>query len=309
MNIDDLVADPSMSDDRTLGRLLSLIEDGADGSHGLVAQLYLQGGTASTLGVTGTPGAGKSTLVSQLVFSALEAHPDHARIAVVAVDPTSPFTGGAILGDRIRMGDHSGNVQVFMRSVANRGHLGGLAASTPAIVAALDGFGFAEIMVETVGVGQAEVDVASACHTTVVVVSAGWGDAVQSAKAGFLEIADVYVVNKADRQTADQTVADLQSMLEIGPERSWTPPVVPTVATDGVGVAAVWDAIKNHRTHLAQSGDINARNGAIARATLKGAIEARVSSVADAVADEDIERLVLRTTDPWTLAAAVVAAR
>lgn len=307
MDIDELVANSTAADDRSLARLLSLVEDEADGYQNALSLLYRKGGAATTLGITGAPGAGKSTLVSQLVSRALDTHPDPARVGVIAVDPTSPFSGGAILGDRIRMGDHSGDPRVFMRSVANRGHLGGLAATTPAVIAALDGVGFTEVILETVGVGQAEVDVASACHTTIVVVPAGWGDAVQTAKAGFLEIADIYVVNKSDRPAAEQTAADLQTMLDIGPSTAWRPPVLATVASDGVGTAEVWDAVQRHREHLVQSGEKHDREARIARLALRGAIEAQIASVAQAAAETDIDRLVARTTDPWAVAASLVA--
>lgn len=309
MDVETLITQASAGNDRALARLVSIVEDGADGSHDIAARLYRQGHSTPTLGITGAPGAGKSSLLSGLITAALDAIPPSHRIAVAAVDPSSPFTGGAILGDRIRMGEHSGNPRVFVRSIANRGHLGGLTASTPAVLAAFDAVGFGEIFVETVGVGQAEVDVASACLTTVVVVPAGWGDAVQVAKAGFLEVADMFVVNKADRPEADRTVSDLQAMLDIGPDAVWQPPVLTTIATEGEGIDDVWTAVGRHRQYLTESGELEVRRRAIAGAALRGVVAAGIDARLADVSDADIDRLVLRETDPWSLAHSILDAR
>ena len=207
------------------------------------------------------------------------------------------------------MGDHSGDPQVFIRSVANRGRLGGIASSTPAVVAALDGLGFDDILIETVGVGQAEVEIVMVCDTTVVVVNPGWGDGIQTAKAGFLEIADIFVVNKSDRDGADETIAELGSMLDIGPDRPWRPRIVPTVATEGTGLADLAEAIAAHRDHLADSGEASDRRRRRARHALVGALRDRVERSVDAVSSEALEQIEARTTDPWTAAEAMIEKR
>jgi LAO/AO transport system kinase len=226
------------------------------------------------------------------------------RAAIVAVDPSSPYSGGAILGDRIRMSEHSGDSRVYIRSVANRGSLGGISQTTPAIVAALDGLGFGEIIIETVGIGQSEVEIATTADTAVVVVSPGWGDSVQVAKAGFLEIADIFVVNKADREGSDVAVRDLEAMLELGPGSDWTPPVIETVATTGAGVGGLWDAIRRHRSYLLTSGNNLVRKRARAAAQFTAAIQQSIDASLDMTAPERhvILEIAERRIDPWTAA-------
>ena len=197
---------------------------------------------------------------------------------MLAVDPTSPFSGGAILGDRVRMQSHTTDRGVFIRSMATRGHLGGLALATPQAVRVLDAVGKAWIVIETVGVGQVEVEIAGHADTTVVVVNPGWGDSVQTAKAGLMEIADVFVVNKADRPGAAETVRDLLGMLELSGSASWTPPIVRTVATTGEGVDELFDAIASHRAHLEASGEADRRRRSRLREELQAMVAARVSS-------------------------------
>ena len=310
----DLIGEARAGSQRALGRVISHVADGDEAGFELLHDLYSDGGTAYVIGLTGAPGAGKSTLVSSLI-TAMSAVPDidtsgdRPTIAVVAVDPSSPFTGGAILGDRIRMGDHSGDPQVFIRSVANRGHLGGIASSTPAVVAALDGLGFDEIVVETVGVGQAEVEIASACDTTIVVVNPGWGDGIQTAKAGFLEIADIFVVNKADWPGATETISDLESMLDIGPVQAWRPVIVATTAVEGTGVPELLSAIDKHRNHLATTDEGERRRHARARHALVGALRDRVEHSVDAVGDDIIDAIVSRKTDPWAVAESMIPRR
>ena len=255
-------------------------------------------------GVTGAPGAGKSTLVDGIIGRAATAGPT----AVVAVDPSSPFSGGAVLGDRIRMQAHTDDPDVYVRSMANRGHLGGLADTTPRVVALLDGLGFVEVIVETVGVGQAEIDVASSADTVIVVVNPGWGDSIQAAKAGLLEIGDVFAVNKADRPGADETVGDLLRMLDMGPERAWHPPVVTTVATGGEGLDDLWEAVRGHRRHLAESGALARRRRERAAREIEAAVRSglrRRSAVAGA-AGALLERVVAREIDPWAAGCSVV---
>lgn len=291
-------------DPRSIARILTQIEDVSEAGRSLYSALFRLGGSAATLGVTGAPGSGKSTLVSGLVSHLAEA----GKVAVVAVDPSSPFTGGAILGDRIRMGEHAGDPRVFIRSVANRGSLGGISESTPAIIDALDGLGFPEVVIETVGVGQSEVEIASTADTTVVVVSPGWGDAVQASKAGLLEIADVLVVNKADQPGADATVRDLTTMLSIGPERAWTPPVLEAVARDSVGIAEVSAAVMEHREYLSSSGEGERRRRRRATHDLAAAIRQAAARSADGTTDRSalIDEIADRSIDPWEAAMQVL---
>lgn len=307
MNPSDLLERAIGGDERAVAQLISSVVDLDPSALGVLGDLYRRGGNARVVGITGAPGAGKSTLVSQLVESATATSPD-LRLAVLAIDPSSPFSGGAILGDRIRMGDHAGKPNVFIRSVANRGHLGGIASTTPAVITVLDGLDYDEILVETVGVGQAEVEIASVSETTVVVVNPGWGDSVQTAKAGFLEIADVFVVNKADRPEAERTIADLRAMLDIGPTLQWVPPIVTTVATTGQGVDDLVRAIGEHRSFLTASDDGGRRRHDIARHALLGALRQSIDDVLDTIGPEVLDRLVERSSDPWSEAAAIVAA-
>lgn len=298
-----LVEAARAGDTRSIARIITAVEDRTDVGRSLAAELFTKGGSAHLTGITGAPGAGKSTLVSELIpYLAGD-----GRMAVVAIDPSSPFTGGAILGDRVRMGSHTSNDRVFIRSLANRGSLGGISDTTPAVAAALDGLGFEEVLIETVGVGQSEVEIASAANTTVVVVSPGWGDSVQASKAGLLEIADVFVVNKADRAGADVTVDDLKAMIAMGPVCEWTPPVVRTCAIDGTGVEELFSEIRSHRDHLAASGELEVRVQRRAAAQLSAAVHERALTASDTVADDGlVDRIARREIDPWSAAASVL---
>jgi LAO/AO transport system kinase len=240
-------------DRRAVARAISLVEDGAASLPELSRALYPKTGRAHTVGVTGSPGVGKSSLAAQLVRIARDLG---RTVAVLAVDPTSPFSGGALLGDRLRMQAHATDPGVFIRSMATRGHLGGMALAAPEAIRILDASGKDIVIVETVGVGQAEVEVAGAADTTVVVVSPGWGDAVQASKAGILEIADVFVVNKADREGAEDARRDLRQMLNMGPRGEWPAPVILASTVTGEGIGELWDAIERHRRHLESSGRI-----------------------------------------------------
>ena len=249
-DVPGLVARLAEGDRRALARLLTLVEDGTPAmQHEVVVALHPQAGTARLIGVTGAPGVGKSSVTSALVAE-LRAH--GRRVAVLAVDPSSPLTGGALLGDRIRMQAHHGDDGVFVRSIAARGHLGGLAAAVPAAALVADAAGFDDVILETVGVGQSEVDVAAMADTTIVVLAPGLGDSVQAAKAGILEVADVLVVNKADQSGAGRLEAELRGMLELGhaaapdgaPGRM--PPLLRTVAVRGEGIDELLDAIDRH---------------------------------------------------------------
>jgi LAO/AO transport system kinase len=240
-----------------LARLLSIVETGGEPARAELAGLPVAvADGAWTVGVTGAPGAGKSTLTAAMVRHLRAAG---GRVGVLAVDPTSPFTGGAILGDRVRMHDHATDPDVFIRSMATRGHLGGLARAVPQAIRVLAAAGYEWIVVETVGVGQVEVDVAGTADTTLVVVTPGWGDGVQAAKAGLLEIGDVFVVNKADRDGVAATVRDLEGMLDLAGTSEWRPPVLQTVATEDRGVDALVDAIERHRRAITASGELRAR--------------------------------------------------
>jgi LAO/AO transport system kinase len=301
MEINRLIDAASAGELRALGQLCSVVEQDDALAREVSAKLYPLGGKAWTTGITGAPGSGKSTLVAELVGNILESGD---RAAILAVDPSSPLTGGAILGDRIRMGVHADNPDVFIRSISTRGHLGGISTTTAAMAACLDGIGFAEILVETVGVGQSEVDIASSADTTIVVVTAGWGDAVQTAKAGFLEVADIFVVNKADRGGADATSKDIEGMLDIGPDTLWRPPVIQTVASEGESISVVADAVRQHRQFLVSSDELGQRRRRRAANELAMALRASIdqSMGVSAPGSGLIDEISLRRTDPWTAA-------
>ncbi len=253
-------------DHAALARLLSLIERGGPVSREVAALAYRSKRLAYTVGLTGAPGAGKSTLTDRLIALARHGLPGGAgedgttgagKVGVLAVDPSSPFSGGAILGDRVRMQSQALEEGVFIRSMATRGQLGGLAVAVPDAVRVLSAAGFPVVLIETVGVGQQEVEVASATDTTVVVVNPGWGDAIQANKAGLMEIADLFVINKADRDGTRETHRDLEAMLDLNEAGDWRPPVVETVATTGAGLDEVWDAVGRHRDHLTAGGQLD----------------------------------------------------
>ena len=255
MSVTDLV-DRALAGERpAIARLISLVEDGGPDVGEAMKALYPHTGRAYTIGITGSPGAGKSTLTERIVAHArADGHP----VGVLAIDPTSPFSGGALLGDRVRMQSHATDPEVFIRSMATRGHLGGISLATPEAVRVLDAVGKAFVIIETVGVGQAEVEITDACDTTLVVVNPGWGDAVQAAKAGLMEIADVFVVNKADRKGARQTERELQQMIELS-NATWKPEIVQTIATKGEGIDELWTAIEKHRAYQEENGLLQER--------------------------------------------------
>jgi LAO/AO transport system kinase len=288
------------ADRRAIARAISMVEDGAEGLAELSAGLYPHTGRAYTIGLTGSPGVGKSSLAEQLVR---EARSHDLSISVLAIDPTSPFTGGALLGDRLRMQVHATDPKVFIRSMATRGHLGGMALAAPEAVRILDASGADLVVVETVGVGQAEVDVATATDTTVVVVAPGWGDAVQVAKAGILEIADVFVVNKADREGAGEAARDLQVMLRMGDRLEWTPPIVQTSAVSGSGMAELWEAIWAHREHLESAGQQQRlRQARLQQEVERMAAERLRTRVAGLLTEDEARALAERRLDPYRAA-------
>ncbi len=308
-DIEQLLDDAAGGRRAALARLLSVVERGGDGARVLGRLAHPRGGQAYTVGITGAPGAGKSTLTNALCAAVREAGD---RIAVLAIDPSSPFSGGAILGDRIRMGDHTLDDGVFIRSMATRGHLGGLSLATPSAVRVLDAVGFPWVVVETVGVGQVEVEIVGSADTCVVVVNPGWGDAVQANKAGLMEIADVFVVNKADRAGAAETQNDLEGMLSLKVADGWRPPVVPAVATSGEGVADVWTAVADHRRWLDESGEgARRRQGRVAaelRSIIAVQLAARAAKLGGGSRFEELRDEVLaRDIDPWSAVDEVLA--
>jgi LAO/AO transport system kinase len=265
----DLVPRVIAGDVRAIARLLTRAESGVDEARPALDTMFARAGRAHVVGITGVPGSGKSTLVAKL---AAEIRRSGRKVGIVAIDPSSPFSGGAILGDRIRMGDLGGDPGVFVRSMATRGALGGLARGTLESVDVLDAAGYDVVIIETVGVGQDEVDVARAAQTTVVVSAPGLGDDIQAIKAGILEIADVHVVSKCDNPEANRTIADLKGMLGLGlmlaKADAWRPPVVPTSSIRGEGIADVLAAIDKHRAALLESGEIEVRRAKIAERRL-----------------------------------------
>lgn len=294
-------------DRRAVARAISLVEDGRPELDELSAGIYDRTGRAATMGLTGAPGVGKSTAAAGLIA--------HARArdltaAVLAVDPTSPLTGGALLGDRVRMQDHATDPGVFIRSMATRGHLGGMALAAPEAVRILDAAGYQRIFLETVGVGQAEVDVAAATDTTIVVMAPGLGDAVQMAKAGILEVADIFVVNKADRDGAGEVARELRQMLHLGAAREWEPPVLMSTALEGTGIADLADAIERHHTWATTAGVLDAKR----RARLLREVETlaaerfreTASTVLEAAGSALAEDLAARRVDPYRAAAMLV---
>lgn len=245
---------------RAVARLISLVEDASPQLREVAAALAPHTGHARVIGLTGSPGVGKSTTTAALV-TALRRRGD--RVGVLAVDPSSPFSGGALLGDRVRMQDHALDPGVYIRSMATRGHLGGLSWATPQALRVLDAAGCDVVLVETVGVGQSEIEVMSLADTTLVLLAPGMGDGIQAAKAGILEVADVFAVNKADRDGADQTVRDLKYMISLGrrevPVAHWRPPVVPTVAARGTGIDDLLTAIDEHHAWMTGHGELEER--------------------------------------------------
>jgi len=307
MGFDELLNPALSGDRRALAKLLTIVERGGEESRRLLATVYPQSGSAHVVGVTGPPGAGKSTLVNQLVGQ-IRAEGD--EVAALLVDPSSPFSGGAILGDRIRMQDRVMDPGVYTRSMASRGQLGGVSDAAPKAVIVLDAAGFPYIVLETVGVGQAEVDIVESAHTTLVVLNPGWGDSIQAAKAGLLEIGDVFVVNKADRPGVEGTVADLNHMLHDGPEREWTPPVVTTVASSGDGVEELWEAVRSHQQHLAGEPGVAVARRQAEREVRVAMVELLAGQARERVNESDIEAAVVeviaRRIDPWTAAAVLL---
>jgi LAO/AO transport system kinase len=304
--VPELVEQARAGQQRAVGRLLSLVEDESPLLREVMAALAPYVGGAHVVGVTGAPGVGKSTFTNALVTALRRGG---KRVAVLAVDPSSPFSGGALLGDRIRMGDHATDPGVFIRSMASRGHLGGLAWSTPQALRVVDAAGFDAVLVETVGVGQSEVEIAGAADTSVVLLAPGMGDGIQAAKAGILEIGDLYVVNKADREGATTVRRELRTMIGLveRPEGAWRPPVLLTSAQSGDGVEEVVLQLEDHRAHASSTGTLRTRRLRRARAEVESiavtALRQRWAGVSERTElDALAERVVDDRLDPYAAA-------
>ena len=309
-----LAGDPRAlaGDPRALARLVSLAENAAPGLRPVMRALAPFTGRAWVIGLTGPPGVGKSTVTAALVAAFRERG---QRVAVLAVDPTSPFTGGALLGDRVRMQEHATDPGVFIRSMATRGHLGGLSAAAPQALRILDAAGFGVILVETVGVGQAEVEIAGLADTTLVLAAPGTGDAIQAAKAGILEVADIFVVNKSDQPGAQEAVRDLRTMIAMARrgEGDWKPPIVTTTATTGEGIADLTARLDAHWSWLASSGERDRRRLARARAEITAlavaALAVRMGGLPNGTGlDSLAARVAAGELDPFSAADELVAA-
>ncbi|HEX9076794.1 MAG TPA: methylmalonyl Co-A mutase-associated GTPase MeaB [Anaerolineae bacterium] len=296
---------------RAVARALSAVERGGEEARAVVAAVFPLTGRAHIVGVTGAPGTGKSTLVNEIAKSYRRRG---QRVGIIAVDPTSPFTGGAILGDRLRMQDLAGDAGAFIRSMATRGNLGGLASATADSVKVLDAAGFEVILVETVGAGQSEVDIARNAHTTVVVEAPGLGDDIQAIKAGILEIADVLVVNKADREDASATIAALEMNLNLKPKAAndWRPPVLRTIAIKGEGVELVLDWISKHRSYLESEHRLESKERARLRAELELVVQREMMArifhgVNSARIESMVDKIVARELDVYKAAEQLMA--
>lgn len=313
MPVQNIVERLLSGDRRALARMVTLIESEAPVARRYLAELHQHTGHAQIIGVTGAPGAGKSTLVTHLVR---ELRTRERKVGVVAVDPSSPFTGGAILGDRIRMMELAGDPNLFIRSMASRGNLGGLAASTRDVVRAVDAAGYDPIIIETVGTGQAEVEVMRTASTVLVVCAPGMGDEIQAIKAGILEIADIFVVSKADRPSSDQTVAELAMMLSLDPMRRqhdksqpyWKIPILKTSALKHQGMPALADALQEHHTYLTESGTLAKRTQRQVRSEIEALIVHTVThKLQQQVSQEEWQQLAeditTRARDPYSVAA------
>jgi LAO/AO transport system kinase len=301
----ELVQRARQGDRRALARLITLVENEAPEAVEALQELYLFTGKAQVIGITGPPGSGKSTLTDKLVK---ELRKEKKKVAVIAVDPTSPFTGGAILGDRIRMSDLNLDEDVYIRSMGTRGSLGGLSAATSVATKVLDACDFDYVFIETVGVGQSEVDIVKAADTTIVVMVPGLGDDIQAIKAGILEIGDFFVVNKADRDGANRVALELRMMLDLNEQKLvWQPPVLMSVANQNQGIAEIVAGIKDHFTYLKESGELAIKRRERLEKELLEIVSKKIyRQIADKVQREGklkqyLDSLMKKETDPYTL--------
>ncbi|MDQ1396768.1 MAG: GTPase [Acidimicrobiaceae bacterium] len=306
---EQLVEAAAAGDRAAVARLISLVERGGDGARAAGRLTYPRAGKAYTVGLTGAPGAGKSTITDRLLA---EVRAAGSEVGVLAIDPSSPFSGGAFLGDRVRMQDHALDPGVFIRSMATRGHLGGLSLATPEAIRVLDAAGFPLVLVETVGVGQVEVEIAGSADTTVVVLNPGAGDAVQASKAGLLEVADLFVINKADRPGVGELERDLNNMLDMNMTMGeWRPPILRTVGSTGDGIAELWGVIEDHRRFLGDSGELDERRRRRTAVELRkivvGLLEQRARRLFGGPDfDHVLDRVIARSLDPYTAAEEIV---
>jgi LAO/AO transport system kinase len=311
-DVETLVREARAGRPRAVARLISLVEGASPQLREVMAALAPLTGGAYVVGLTGSPGVGKSTSTSALVTAFRKAG---RRVGVLAVDPSSPFSGGALLGDRVRMSEHASDPGVYIRSMATRGHLGGLAWAAPQAIRVLDAAGCEVILVETVGVGQSEVEIAAQADTSVVLLAPGMGDGIQAAKAGILEIGDVYVVNKADRDGADATARELNHMLGLGESRApgdWRPPIVKTVAARGEGIGEVVEALEKHRAWMEAGGVLAERRARRAAGEIETiALTALRARIGDVHGDQHLAALAARVTegtlDPYAAADELIA--
>jgi LAO/AO transport system kinase len=309
--VPELVDAARAGDRGAVARLISLVERGGPDALAVARAVFPLGGKAYTVGITGAPGAGKSTLTDRLITARRAAGDE---VAVLAVDPSSPYSGSAFLGDRVRMQDHATDTGVFVRSMASRGHLGGLALAAPEAIRVLDAGGFPWVLLETVGVGQVEIEVAGAADTTVVVMNPGAGDAIQAHKAGLIEVADVFVINKADRPGADQLEMELKDALDLSylADDAWRPPIVRTVAAQGDGTDDVIAAIDAHRGHLVDTGGLERRRAQRMVDEVREIVARRMEQrafalVGEAGVDALRDRMLARDLDPWAAAEEILA--
>jgi GTPase len=305
----DLVERLLAGEKRALARAISLVENGDPAGAELVAELYPRTGAARIVGFTGPPGVGKSTMIGALVK---ELRGRDRRVAVLSIDPSSPFTRGALLGDRIRLSEHFLDEGVFIRSMASRGALGGLAEATLQSALVMDAAGFDDVLLETVGVGQAEIDVVDHADTVVLALMPGSGDSIQALKAGVMEIPDVIVVNKAEHPLTDTMVREVRTALSLGPTGDWKVPIIKTVASEGKGIPELLDAIETHRAHVEETGTLEERRARNLRSEVLGLAAARMRRELEIRIAEDpevaslLESVVRRETDPATAAATLL---